>query len=89
MLKLMGSQIRKVEKLPCMELYLKYFSITNFRNRLLYLSGGMNFDDDRNEVYVYDFQSREWADAPSMNKKRFRHSSCSLGEHVYAFFGHN
>ena len=38
-------------------------------------------------VFKYDIGNCTWSVAPYMNQKRKLHSSCTVGNHIYVFFG--
>ena len=60
---------------------LKEFSIANYNDRLVYLTGGLTDKySSMKDVHVFDLIRLEWATAPCMTKGRSNHSSCALGE---------
>ena len=65
------------------------FSLTNFKNLLIILSGGSVTSGHASvyKVSSFNIKQNKWRDEPELNNKRRCHSSCSLGESVYVFAG--
>ena len=81
-----------LEWLSPLDRKLDYFAIANYKNKLIFLSGGFGSEYvplHHYNVYVYNIACDYWVLAPRMNRGRMSHSSCTLGEHVYAFAGEN
>ena len=71
-------------------------SLTNYKDRFLFVSGGQANPRTASglklcilieSVYKYDVSNDSWLIAPYMNHKRKLHSSCAVGNNIYAFFG--
>ena len=78
----------QLQELSRLNRFLIEFSIANYKNRLIYLTGGMTNKLVRvDAVHVFDVIKFGWVTAPKMTKARWRHSSCSLGEYIYVFGG--
>ena len=59
--------------------------MTLFRNRWVYLTGGM--EQAAKLVSVYDIATNTWKDYPELIDGRNCHTSCSLGSSIYVFGG--
>ena len=77
--------------MPAESSSLKYFSIANFHNKLVILTGGvgmMQMFSEKN--YALDLVSEEWKDQdtlPSLKTPRYFHSSCVLQDTLYVIAG--
>ena len=64
-------------------------------SRIVVVSGGSNlgsFTDSRivlESVEIYSIKNDFWSKAPSLNEKRWYHSTCSLGYQTYVLCGTN
>ena len=74
-----------VKKLPSLWRKARDFSVANFKNKKIILSGG--FDQAATLVSIYDLELSTWSKAPPMNYGREDHASCCLGDKVYVFSG--
>ena len=63
------------------------FSITNFNNMSIFLTGGRSNGGVLNSVSSYSIAENEWREEPELKHARISHSSCSHGEYVYVFAG--
>ena len=65
------------------------FSLANFKNKLIVLSGGSVCSGHASvfKVSSYNIRQNKWRDEPELNNKRRCHSSCSVGDNVYVFAG--
>ena len=66
-------------------------SLVNFANKFLFVSGGRikHGEEESKSVDFYNIQKNTWSPAPAMNVARSSHSSCVLGEQIFAFCGAN
>lgn len=67
-------------------------SMARFKDRYLFLSGGCGCDfecglDQKSTVYAYQVSADVWLQAPSLNKARSGHSSCSVANFMYVACG--
>ena len=65
-------------------------SLTNFKDKFVYLSGGI-FSGGRIaliEVFQYDIEKDSWTVAPSLNERRAEHGSCVIENSIYICGGY-
>ena len=64
-----------------------HFSITAFKNKRIFLTGGWANGGKTKLCSSYSIESNEWKTEPELKNARSSHSSCSLGERFFVFGG--
>ena len=68
---------------------LKFFSVANWANTKIVLTGGQdNSADPSEKAFAYDIDSGEWQSLPSMNIPRDSHSSTCIGDKLFVACGY-
>jgi N-acetylneuraminic acid mutarotase len=55
----------------------------------IYVTGGINYGNSVNSVYVYDPQADAWTQLASMGTARKAHASTAVGGKLYVFGGYS
>ena len=63
-----------------------YACVINFQNKALYVTGGQH-RRKRHDAQKFNLETNRWEAIPKLNKTRYRHSSCAIGDRVYVFGG--
>ena len=61
--------------------------LTNYKNKFLFVSGGVEANAVVKRVAKYNAKIGTWSTAPSMNQGRKLHNSVAVGHKIYVFFG--
>ena len=69
----------------------KWFALANHADKTIYLSGGFSNNLSSKLAFAFDLKTGKWHDdlLPMLNRPRENHSSCCLGDSLYAFCGSN
>ena len=65
-------------------------SLVNFKGKFIFLIGGVDVRDIKqtlDSVHKYDIESNKWSMSSTLNHARGQHSSCTLNDFIYAFYG--
>ena len=66
------------------------YALAKFECEKIYLSGGCdNHNTAFIEVSVFDLKIGTWKSLPCLNEARLFHSSCTIGQELYVFCGHD
>ena len=69
----------KLESKSSLESRAVDFSVTLFKDKRIFLTGGRHVDDNLNLTSSYSIEDDQWQSEPSLKIARDQHSSCSLG----------
>ena len=85
-----------VEEIPTLEVSLDGFSMTNYMNRILFLTGGVNKNEFSDRVYAFNVENVKWQSSiigdqihSKLNVGRNSHSSLCIGGKVYVVCGYD
>ena len=63
------------------------FVVTNYRARVLYVTGGCDFDTVQGSVFLFNLNDNKWSEGHPLAQPRYSHSSCVLSDRLYVFGG--
>ena len=63
------------------------FGIASLNDQQIFLTGGSGNGHTYTSVFCYSVKNDKWTNVMSMNKRRYGHSSCALGDFLYVYGG--
>ena len=86
--KFLTGHVRKEDECTLYGVNFARFSVANYRDKAIYLSGGWDKDWNTSaQVFALDLLKSEWRNEANLQQSRCNHSSCTLGEKIFVFGG--